>query len=102
MSNGSAALDVAFLAASGMTKVLMPDAAGVHGTSGKGLMKLPASHSSPFVSKRHKPHHITAFSSALEHLNPTALHSPRQGFHLLIEVTQLPRFHCLTDGGKVK
>jgi hypothetical protein len=68
----------------------------------EGLMKLPASHSSPFVGKRHKPHHGTAFSSALEHLNPTALYSPRQGFYLLIEVTQLPRFHCLTDGGEVK
>jgi hypothetical protein len=45
-----------------------------------GLMKVPASHPSSFVSERNKLHHGPAFLSALEYLNPTALHGPRQGF----------------------
>jgi hypothetical protein len=40
-------------------------------------MEASPSHPSAFVSERNKPHHGAGFSSALEHLNPTTLHSPR-------------------------
>jgi hypothetical protein len=50
-------------------------------------VKVPASHPPSFVSKRNQPHHGAAFSSAVEHFNPTALHSLRQGFYLFINVT---------------
>jgi hypothetical protein len=50
-------------------------------------MKVCASRPSSFVSERNKPHNGAAFLSALEYLNPTVLHGPRQGFYIPINVT---------------
>ncbi len=50
-------------------------------------MKAPASHPTSFISKRNDPHRRPAFLLVLKHHNPTALHSPRQGFYLLLNVT---------------
>ncbi|SEP51370.1 hypothetical protein SAMN02990966_07963 [Rhodospirillales bacterium URHD0017] len=49
-------------------------------------MKVPASHPPSVVSKHDNPHRRLAFSSVVEHHNPTAFHSPRQGFYLLFKL----------------
>jgi hypothetical protein len=50
------------------------------------LMKVLPCYPPSFVSKRNQPHH-GAVSSPIEHLNPTALHSSRESFYRLINVT---------------
>jgi hypothetical protein len=50
-------------------------------------VKAPACHPPSFVCKRNNPQRALAFSSMVEHHNPSAIHSPLQGFYLLTNVT---------------